>query len=197
MPFLPFAPRRRGACLALAALVLPWAVAAQAPAASGGADAARRREVKRNERQFLQSSAGNLRFQAQAARAVLGRSTNLAVLEIASELAARQAAVQPELLRLLSDRGMAPPMFNNEQNKVLKQLARLNGARLDRLFIDEVAMRSAQADLVVHERAAMAVDDPVLKAWAERQRNMLRVHVDKAARTLPGAVTARSLQRSV
>ncbi|MGV3572147.1 MAG: DUF4142 domain-containing protein [Ramlibacter sp.] len=179
-----------------AGLLWPTAAAAQgAYAPTAAADARPLGQAQRLERRFLQVTAENLRFQGEASALVLARSSNPAVKEVATVLAARQQAVQPEVLRLLHARGMAMPLPDNEHGKVVRQLAKLSGARLDRVFIDEVVQRSCQADIANHEKLATLAEDPVLKAWIERQLPKLRDNVARAGKALPSA--ALRAQRAV
>lgn len=180
-----------------AGLCWPVAAAAQGAfyAAAAAAETRPLGQTQRLERRFLQVTAENLRFQGEASRLVLARSSHPAVKELATALSERQQAVQPEVLRLLHARGMAMPLPENGHGKVLRQLAKLQGAKLDRAYIDEVVQRSGQADIANHEKVAAAVDDPVLKAWIERQLPQLRANVARAAKALPGA--ALRAQRAV
>jgi putative membrane protein len=178
--------------LGAAAALAGWpaaATTARAPAyaASAAADAKPLSPVQRLERRFLQISAANMRFQAEGARVALSRSNNPAVKELANNLLARQQTAQPELLRLLHARGMAMPLATNEHAKLLKQLGKLNGAKFDRLYVDEVVLKSYQVDIANYERMALQAGDPVLKGWVERQLPMLRFHFAKAGKALPNA----------
>lgn len=176
------------AAAALAALPAAAATARAAGyAASAAAEAKPLSSAQRLERRFLQISASNLRFQAEGSRVALARSNNPAVKDLANSLLARQQTAQAELLRLLHARGMAMPLTTNEHTKVLKQLAKLNGAKFDRLYVDEVVIKSYQADITNYERVAQQAEDPVLKAWVERQLPTLRFHFAKAGRALPNA----------
>lgn len=174
---------------AAAAAVLPAAATPRPPsyAASAAADARPLSPAQRLERRFLQISAADMRFQTEASRLALARSNNPAVKDLANGLLARQQTAQPELLRLMHVRGMAMPMHTNEHGKLLKQLGKLNGAKFDRIYVDEVVMRSYQADIANYERIALEAEDPVLKHWAERQLPMLRFHFAKAGKALPNA----------
>jgi putative membrane protein len=167
---------------ALAAPARPGAYAAAA-----AADAKPLPPAQRLERRFLQITAANLRFQSEASRLALARSNNPAVKDLANTLLARQQTAQPELLRLLHSRGMAMPIPSNEHGKVLKQLTKLNGAKFDRLYVDEVVMRSYQADIANYEKVATQAEDPVLRGWVDRQLPMLRFHFAKAGKALPNA----------
>jgi putative membrane protein len=156
-------------------------------AASAAAEARPSPPEKRLERRFLQLTAANLRFQSEASRLAMARSNNPAVKDVANTMLARQQTVQPELLRLLHVRGMAMPIPSNEHNTLLKQLGKLNGAKFDRLYVDEVVLRSYHDDISNYEKVAADAEDPVLKAWVERQLPTLRFHYAKAGRALPSA----------
>lgn len=175
-------------CVAVLAAA-PVAQAGTRPGAYAAAAAAEAKPLppaQRFERYFLQLTSANLRFQSEASRLALARSGNPAVKDLANTLLAHQQTAQPELLRLLQARGMATPMPTNAHGKVLKQLAKLNGAKFDRLYADEV-LRSVHEDIANHEKAAAQAEDPVLRAWAERQLPTLRFHGAKAVRALPAA----------
>jgi len=174
---------------AAAAAGLPAAAAPRAPAfaASSAAEARPLSPAQRLERRFLQISASNLRFQAEGSRLALARSSNPAVKDLANSLLARQEQAQPELLRLMHVRGMAMPLLTPGHGKVLKQLAKFNGSKFDRLYVEEVAIKSSRADIANYERVSQEAEDPVLKAWTERQLPALRSNFGKAGKALPGA----------
>lgn len=181
---------RRSVMVALAAMVAAAGARAAPPpgffatAASGAKPLSL---TQRLERRFLQISAANLRFQAEASGLAAARSNNPAVKDLANTLLARQQTAQPELLRLLHLRGMAMPILTNTQFKVLRQLAKLQGAKFDRLYVDEVVLRSYQADIGNYEKVLAQAEDPVLKAWIDRQLPTLRFHYAKAGKALPAA----------
>ncbi|HEY0823746.1 MAG TPA: DUF4142 domain-containing protein [Ramlibacter sp.] len=156
-------------------------------AAAAAAEARPLGATQRLERRFLQITAANLRFQSEASRLALARSNNPAVKDLANTLLARQQTAQPELLRLLHARGMAMPIPRNEHGKMLKQLGKLNGAKFDRLYVDEVVLRSHQADIANYEKVGAQAQDAVLKAWIERQLPALRFQFAKAGKALPSA----------
>lgn len=170
-----------------AALLMPAAALAQQRPLFAAAEAKPLSNAQRLERRFLQIAAANLRFQAEASQLVMTRSNNPAVKELAQTLMARQKTAQPELLHLLQARGMAMPIPSNEHGKVLKQMSKLTGAKFDRLYVDEVVIRSYQTDIGNYEKVAAQAEDRVLKAWIERQLPTLRFHVAKAGKALPSA----------
>lgn len=175
--------------LALAALATAGAHAQHPPttyAPSAAAQAKPLSNAQRLERRFLQITASNARYQADASRLAATRSNNTAVKEVAQAVLARQKTTQPELLHLLQARGMAMPILASDHNKVVKQLGKLNGAKFDRTYIDEVLLRTCQADIENFETLATQAEDPVLKAWIERQLPVLRSQLAQVNRALPG-----------
>lgn len=137
------------------------------------------------ERRFLQITAANMRLQAEGSRLAATRSNNAAVKALAQAVLARQKTAQPELLHLLAARGMAMPLAGNA--RLMKQLTKLNGAKFDRVYVDDVLVRTWHADVANFEKVATQAEDPVLKAWAERQLPTLRAHLVQAERALPGS----------
>jgi putative membrane protein len=171
-----------------AALLPAGAAASRAPvSAPAGAEARPAGQAQRLERRFLQIAAANMRFQAEASQLVLARSNNPAVKDLAATLLARHKQAQPELLHLLQARSMAMPMLVSQHGKVLKQLGKSQGAKFDRQYVEEVVLRSSQADVQNYERLAAQAEDPVLKAWVDRQLPTLRFHLVKAGKALPSA----------
>jgi putative membrane protein len=141
---------------------------------------------QRQERQFLRDAAAHLRFQHDASRLAIAKSGDGNVRQVAASLLNHCTATQPEVLHLLHVRGMAMPLLGGDEAKVLRQLARLTGAKFDRLYMQEVALRSNQLDAVQYERIAGVTRDPQLQAWVERQLPTVRYHVSLASRGLPG-----------
>jgi putative membrane protein len=174
-------------CAAIATAGIAFARPPVVYAPAAAAEARPLSPVQRLERRFLQVSAANLRFQAEASRMAAARTNNPAVKDLANTLLARQDSAQPELLRLLHARGMALPLASNEHVKLLRQLSRQQGAKFDRLYVEDVVLRSYQVDVANHEKLAAQAQDPVLKAWIERQLPTLRFHLAKAGRALPAA----------
>ncbi|MEO8654620.1 MAG: DUF4142 domain-containing protein [Ramlibacter sp.] len=151
-------------------------------AAASAANAKPMPPQQREERRFLKDAAAATRFQADAARMALGKSGAEAVRSLAATLLDQHNAGGDELLRLLHQRGMAPPMLANEQRRTLNRLARLQGRKFDREFLLQVALKSQQAEVLDYERAATLATDPALKAWIERTLPALRYRLTTAER---------------
>ena len=66
------------------------------------------------------------------------------------------------------------PCWSPAQRKALARLARLEGARFDRGYLEVVSARRQRGELQQYQRAAQAISDPVVKAWIERQLPALR-----------------------
>lgn len=149
-----------------------------APAAGYAAEAARSSSrlpaEERTTRAFLRGAAVAARVEADASHLAASRAQDAAVRGYAEDLARYRAEADLELLRLLHDRGMAPPMLETAQRKALNRLAKLEGAKFDRAYMDLLSVRHRQAEVQQYQRAAQAVGDPVVKAWVERQLPALR-----------------------
>jgi putative membrane protein len=154
-----------------------------APAAA--ANATRLPSQQQTEWRFLKGAAAAGRFEGEAARLALARSTDPGVKSFAATLINRHASVGNELLHMLQARGMAPPMLANDQRVALNRLAKLKGQKFDRAFVEAVGTRQQQDDLQSYERASLEVREPVLKAWIEKNLPTLRDQVTTAQRIAP------------
>lgn len=156
----------------------PAASAVRRPFTGYAAEAARTATrlppEEREARAFLRTAALAARFEADAARLAASRARSSAVQEFAADLVRYHESIDPELLRLLHVRAMAPPLMDNTQRKALNRLAKLQGPKFDREFIELVAQRRQREDVQLYERAVAGIADPVLKGWIDRQLPTLR-----------------------
>jgi putative membrane protein len=151
-------------------------------AASSAAGAKPLSAQQRDERRFLKEAAASERFQADAARTALARSATPSVRSLATSLLAQQHPHGDELVRLLHQRAMAPPMLANEQRRILNRLAKLQGHGFDREFLRQVALKSQQDEVRLYERAAGVTADPTLRAWIEHSLPDLKYRLADAER---------------
>jgi putative membrane protein len=147
---------------------------------------------QRDERRFLKDAAAGGRFESEASRLALAKSNNAGVRSFAATLINHHTAASNELQYMLHVRGMAAPMLANDQRKVLNRLAKLQGAKFDREFMEELGLKSQQDNVHMFERASLATRDPQLKAWIDKTLPTLRYHLTTVERLVPGARVART-----
>lgn len=140
---------------------------------------------QREEWRFLKEAAAASRFDADASRLALSKSSRPAIRSFATELVNHHASVSNELVHMLHVRGMALPMLSNGQRKTLDRLAKLNGAKFDREYVEAVGPKTQQENQRLFEKARVATVDPQLKAWIERVLPILGHHLTLAERLAP------------
>jgi predicted outer membrane protein len=178
-------------CLMVAAAAMVAASArAAAPhpamfAPAAAAKAKRMSPQQREERQFLKDASAGSRFEAEAAHMAMNKSSDPGLRAFAATLINHHTIAGNELLRMLHARGMAPPMLGNDQRKTLNRLAKLQGSKFDREFMQEVGLRHQQDDIAVYEKAGLAAREPALRAWIARNLPTLRYHLARAERIAP------------
>ncbi len=164
-------------------------------APSAAASARRLAPHEREERRFLREAAAASRFQAEAARLVQAKSSDPGVRSLAIAIGSHHSASGDALLRMLHRRGMAAPMLENAQRRTLTRLVRLQGAKLDRTYVTEVAVHAQQETIDGYERASAEVQDPALREWLAQSLPALRSHVagaERLARAGPARVSGHS-----
>lgn len=162
----------------------------RAPVAGYAAEAARSSSRlapdERAARAFLRTAAIAARIENDASRLAATRAGGDAIRDYASSLLKYHESADLELVRLLQARDMAPPMLETAQRKALNHLAKLEGAKFDRAYVELVSVRRQRSDVQQFERAAADITDPALKAWIERQLPALREQQAGAQRLAGG-----------
>lgn len=152
---------------------------------------------QREEWRFLKDAAAADHFEYDAARMALAKSGDANVRAIAATLVNQHASAQPALQRMLHARNIAPPMLANEQRKALNRLAKLQGAKFDREWMEWVGLRSQQDDVQAFEKAAGSVRDPQLRGWIARTLPTLRWQLASAERAVTGGTKFAKLAPSL
>ena len=202
--------KRVGLCLLAAAAALAWVSAARAERESGtpglgtapkpqpkvapvprlmfaagsAATARPMAQEQRDERQFLKEAMAANRFETDASRQALQKSSDSRVRALAASLVEHHTTVSTELQHLLHGRGMAPPMLGNSQRKTLNRLAKITGAKFDREYIEAVGPRQQQERAQFYEKASLTIHDPVLKAWIDRNLPAVQQQLAAAERVM-------------
>jgi putative membrane protein len=152
---------------------------------------------QREEWRFLKDAAAQGRFETEAARLALARSADADVRSLAATLLNEHAARQGALVRMLQVRNIAPPMLANEQRLALNRLAKLQGAKFDREWMDWVGLHSQQQGVLAFDKAAGTAHDPALRSWIARTLPTMRAHLASAERTVVGTTKYARLAPSV
>jgi predicted outer membrane protein len=152
---------------------------------------------QRDEWRFLKEAAASARFETEAARMALSKSSDTNVRTLAASLVNQQQAAQATLHQMLRVRNMAPPMLANDQRKVLNRLARLRGAAFDREWMAAIALRSQQDDIQAFEKAVSTLRDSPVRGWVARTLPTLRWQLASAERVVAGATRFAKLAAEV
>lgn len=142
--------------------------------------------LSESDRHFVLEAAGAGLYRLEAARIAELRASDPMLKAYAAMLVQQNSAANDELRALAQLRGVvwlgAPPAGRREL--LHKALAGLSGEAFDRRFAELVGVAEHQADLLLFEAAGRTVEDPTLRAWAERMVTALHHHL-ASARQLP------------
>jgi predicted outer membrane protein len=152
---------------------------------------------QRDEWRFLKDAAATSRFAHEAARMALAKSGDPNVRSLAATLVNHYGGAQGTLQHMLHARNMAPPMLANDQRKVLNHLAKLQGAKFDREWMEEMGLHAQQDDVAAYEHAAAVVRDPQLRGWIARTLPTMRYQLAVAERAATGTTKYARLAPSV
>ena len=142
--------------------------------------------LSESDRRFVLEAAGAGLYRLEAARIAELRATDPMLKAYAAMLVQQNSAANDELRTMAQSRGVVwlggPPAVRREL--LQKALADLTGEAFDRRFVELVGIADHQADLLLFEAAGRSIEDPTLRAWAERMVTALHHHL-ASARLLP------------
>ena len=172
-------------------------VAPREPSFAAGAvpGAVRMTVDAREERQFLRDAAARSRFELEASKMAFGKSSNAGVRALAASVINHQNTSSLELTHLLHGRGMALPMFGNDQRKALNLLSKASGSKFDSAFMQQVGLGQANVARD-YEKAAVAIREPQVNAWILKTLAAARYHQMMAERSMPGDPQLSKLNRA-
>jgi putative membrane protein len=185
----PEPPRRRaGRSLLLLLFVQAWLLLAACAQPSPALPPAEKTPpaLSESDRQFVLEAAGAGLYRLEAARLAELRATDPMLKAYAAMLVQQNSAANDQLRAMAQSRGVvwlgAPPAVRREL--LQKALSGLSGEAFDRRFAEQVGIADHEADLLLFEAAGRSVEDPTLRAWAERMITALHHHL-ASARQLP------------
>ena len=161
-------------------------------APASAASARRLTTEQRDEWRFLKDAAAATRFERDASKLALAKSTDAGVRELAQTLAEHHASAATVIDHMLHVRSMAAPMLSSEQRRTLNRLGRLQGRKFDREYLAKIAQRAQQDNLSTFERAAGAVREPSLKSWIDAMVPTMRADLASADGLAVHADSARA-----
>jgi putative membrane protein len=170
-----------------------WAVAqTTAPASNttaGKADAGKK--LSHSDKSFIEDAAKGGMAEVQSGKLAEQKASDPAVKQFADRLVQDHSKANDELAQIAQSKGVKMPDKESwgERHEDSK-LQKMSGADFDREFAQH-SVKDHEKDIKKFEKAASKLDDPDLKAWAQKQLPVLREHLAMAQK-LPGAEGQKS-----
>ncbi len=170
------------------------APAAQPGTGTRNTDTRKDDKLSRGDRKFMQDAAESGMFEVQIAQLASSKAANADVKSFATTLANDHQNANNELVQLANSKKVelpaAPP---RGKRKDIEKLAKLSGAEFDRKFVHEVGIKDHEKDIKKFEKASGKLQDPDLKAWAEKTLPKLREHLAMAQKLPESGVNAAAM----
>jgi putative membrane protein len=125
-------------------------------------------------------------FEVQSAQLAQQKATDPAVKDFAKKLADDHGKANDELKQLAQSKDVALPDKEKWMDRhEISKLQKASGADFDREFAQH-SVKEHEKDIKKFEKAAAKLNDPDVKAWAQKQLPVLREHLAMAQK-LPEA----------
>jgi putative membrane protein len=150
------------------------------------AQAAKSEKLSHGDRKFIEDAAKGGMFEVQSAQLAQQKATDPAVKDFAKKLADDHGKANDELKQLAQSKDVALPDKEKWMDRhEISKLQKASGADFDREFAQH-SVKEHEKDIKKFEKAAAKLNDPDVKAWAQKQLPVLREHLAMAQK-LPEA----------
>jgi putative membrane protein len=153
---------------------------------AAGANAGAAQKLSHSDKEFIEDAAKGGMFEVQSGQLAAQKGSDQAVKDFGNKLAQDHGKANDELKQIAEAKGVKMPdkdkwMERHEMSKLQK----LSGPAFDREFAQH-EVKDHEKDIKAFEKAASKLDDPDLKAFAQKQLPTLREHL-ALAQKLSGA----------
>jgi putative membrane protein len=163
--------------LAIAALALftAGAVLAAEVAPEGGGQ-----PLSAADRQFITQAAAGGRYEVELGRLAQSNASSDQVRRFGQRMMDDHSKANIELMEIASSEGMkVEPQMKGDQKIRVENLGRLKGDAFDRRYM-ETMLQDHREDIREFQKAADALQDPRLRAFAQQMLPTLRAHLQLA-----------------
>lgn len=147
-------------------------------------------KLSHGDRSFIEDAAKGGMFEVESGKLAASKASDPAVKEFADKLVHDHGKGNDELMKIAEAKDVKMPGKDKWSDRhELNKLGKLNGKDFDREFAQH-AVKDHQKDIKDFEKATAKLQDPDVKAWAEKQLPVLREHLAMAQKLAGRTQTA-------
>ena len=130
---------------------------------------------------FVMDAAHGGMAEVRLGQLALQKSNNPEVKRFAQQMIQEHSRANEELMRIVSQKGMTPPMNAGKYEAAMTRLMQLSGTEFDRAYMSEAGVNSHLESAAVYQRQVGLGLDPDLKAFAARILPRVQGHLEMAS----------------
>jgi putative membrane protein len=151
-----------------------------------GANAKADAKLSHGDKEFIEDAAKGGMFEVQSGQLAAQKGSDQSVKDFGNKLAQDHGKANDELKQIAEAKGVKIPDKDSwGERHEMSKLQKLSGPAFDREFAQH-AVKDHEKDIKDFEKASTKLQDPDLKAWAQKQLPTLKEHL-ALAQKLAGA----------
>lgn len=144
---------------------------------ASGANAKADAKLSHGDKDFIEDAAKGGMFEVQSGQLAAQKGADQSVKDFGNKLVQDHGKANDELKQIAEAKGVKMPEKNDWSNRhEISKLEKLSGPAFDREFAKH-EVKDHEKDIKNFEKAAQKLNDPDLKAWAEKQLPALKEHL--------------------
>jgi putative membrane protein len=142
---------------------------------------AARSQMSALDQAFVMDAAHGGMAEVRLGQLALQKSTNPEVKRFAQQMVQEHSMANEQLMRIVSQKGMTPPMNAGKYEAAMTRLMQLSGTEFDRAYMNEAGVNSHLEAAAVYQRQVALGLDPDLKAFAAKTLPRVQGHLEMAS----------------
>ena len=138
-------------------------------------------DLQKADQAFVTKASGGGMYEVALSKLALEKASAPALKDFAQMMVADHTKANEELKQLAASKNAeVAPGVPADKQAVIDRMAKLDGAKFDKAYHDQLGIKDHKTDIALFEKEARNGKDPELKAWAAKTLPTLKTHLQHA-----------------
>jgi len=145
-------------------------------------------DLSKTDQAFVMKASGAGMYEVEISKIAVDKASDPAVKEFARTMVSDHTKANDELKQFAdSHNAKVAPGVPKDKQAVIARMSKLDGARFDKAYHDQVGIKDHKTDIALFEKEVKTGGNADLKAWADKTLPTLKTHLQHAQEMKPAS----------
>ncbi|MCZ2496338.1 DUF4142 domain-containing protein [Xylophilus sp. Kf1] len=138
-------------------------------------------DLSKMDQKFIMTASGAGMYEVEISKLAVDKASDPAVKAFAQMMVTDHTKANDELKQFAdSHNAKVAPGVPKDKQAVIARMSKMDGARFDKAYHDQVGIKDHKTDIALFEKEAKGGGNADLKAWADKTLPTLKTHLQHA-----------------